>query len=107
MFCAKCGCELPDGSAICSRCGALTRDAGVAGRGGVAKSRTVYILFGVLLGFFFLPGIHNLYAGYIGRGLTQLLLTVCTCWILWLPIYIWAIVEVCTVEYDSDGNRLV
>lgn len=71
-----------------------------------AKSRTTYILLGILPGIFGFPGIHNLYAGYQSKGLIQLLVTILTCWIGWLPMIIWAIVEVCTVTEDADGNPM-
>ena len=67
------------------------------------KERTVYILLGIFLGWF---GIHNFYAGYSGRGATQLLLTLLIGWWLVLPlliITIWNIVEVCTTNKDAKG----
>ena len=50
------------------------------------KNRLTYspwAFFFVLIG---LPGIHNLYPGYIGKGLAQLLIAVLSCWILWVPM---------------------
>ena len=71
-----------------------------------AKDRTGYILLGVLLGIIGFPGVHNLYAGHVGRWLTQLLVSVLTSWILWIPMYNWTIVEVCTETVDSEGRLM-
>jgi TM2 domain-containing membrane protein YozV len=64
------------------------------------KSRTSYIVLGVFLGWL---GIHNFYAGYTGRAVGQLCLTVLTLGFLFMVSWIWAIVEVCIVEKDSTG----
>ena len=63
------------------------------------KDRVAYILLAVLLGF----GIHNFYAGYKRNGLIQLLCSFLSCGLLWLPMWIWSIVEACTVTVDADG----
>jgi len=68
------------------------------------RSRLTYILLGVLLGAF---GGHNFYAGYIKRGVAQLLLTVLSCFFGGVISWIWAIVEVCTVKQDDDGIALI
>jgi hypothetical protein len=70
------------------------------------KSRVAYILLGLFLGGL---GIHNFYAGYSGRGLTQLLLNLFLFWTLVVPIAIgiWALIEVITVDRDARGNPLV
>ncbi len=85
MYCKACGKEIHDQAVICVHCGVPT----TLGTMPVSapKTRTAYILLGVLAGII-APGVHNLYVGYTGRGLTQLLLTVLTCWILWIPMYI-------------------
>ncbi len=66
------------------------------------KSRTTYIVLGIFLGAF---GIHNFYAGYTGRAVGQLCLTVLTLGRLGIASWIWAIVEICIVEKDSTGLR--
>ena len=66
-----------------------------------AKDRVAYVLLAVLLGL----GIHNFYAGYTNRGLIQLLVSILTCGILWFFMWIWAIVEACTVTQDANGVR--
>lgn len=104
MFCKQCGLELVDNAAVCTRCGVATGyfPQAVAQN----KNRTTYILLGALLGLIGFPGMHNFYAGYTQKGLIQLLISVLTCWLLWLPMYIWAIVEICTVAEDSDGKPM-
>ena len=66
------------------------------------KNRTSYILLGIFLGAL---GIHNFYAGYQGRGLAQLLITIFLGWtILFLLITsLWAVIEVCVITKDADG----
>jgi TM2 domain-containing membrane protein YozV len=66
------------------------------------KSRTTYIVLGIFLGAF---GVHNFYAGYTGRAVGQLCLTVLTLGYLGIVSWIWAIIEICTVEKDSTGLR--
>lgn len=62
-------------------------------------------MLGVLFGLF---GIHNFYAGYYGKGASQVLIT-----ITWGMIYIgiiitgtWAFIDLLTVRYDADGNLM-
>ncbi len=67
------------------------------------KQRIAFILLGIFLGAF---GVHNFYAGYTGRALAQLLITVLVSWWLIFPligVWIWVIVEVITVEADATG----
>lgn len=64
------------------------------------KSKIAYILLGIFLGEL---GIHNFYAGYTSKAVTQLLVSLLTCGILSLVMWIWAIIEVCTVTHDAAG----
>jgi TM2 domain-containing membrane protein YozV len=66
-----------------------------------AKDRVAYVLLAVLLGI----GIHNFYAGYTTRGIIQLLVSILSCGILWFFMWIWAIIEACTVMQDANGVR--
>ena len=68
-----------------------------------SKERIAYILLGVFLGTL---GIHNFYAGYTGKGVTQLLITLLTGWLIlpYLAVVIWNIVEVCTITEDAQGT---
>ena len=67
-----------------------------------AKSRLTYVLLGVFLGGL---GIHNFYAGYTGKAVAQLLITVLTFWLIvtLVAVWIWVIYEVITVKKDAAG----
>ena len=89
MFCTKCGTQLTEGSAFCSRCGArvspMSEPAGAAfgtpqGTGEVSpKSRLATSLLAWFLGMF---GVHRFYTGKIGTGVIMLILGVGAglCW---------------------------
>ena len=64
------------------------------------KSRLAYILLGLFLGGL---GIHNFYAGYTGKGIAQLLITILSGGFLALVVWIWVIIEICTVTKDAQG----
>ncbi len=68
------------------------------------KSRLAYILLAVFLGAL---GIHNFYAGYTGKGIAQLLLTLLSAGLLGFIVFIWVIVEICTVTEDANGVSFV
>jgi TM2 domain-containing membrane protein YozV len=68
------------------------------------KSRVAYILLGIFLGIF---GAHNFYAGYTARGVIQLCITICTLFVGAIISWIWAIVEVCIVDRDSQNVYMV
>jgi TM2 domain-containing membrane protein YozV len=61
------------------------------------KSRLAFILLGIFLGAF---GAHNFYAGFYKRAVAQLCLTVLTVFYGAVVTWIWALVEVCTVDRD-------
>lgn len=68
-----------------------------------AKQRIVYIILGLFLGSL---GIHNFYAGRTGKAVTQLLITLLLGWLV-LPavaVFIWVIIEICTVTKDGTGR---
>lgn len=62
------------------------------------KSRVVYIILGI---FFGPMGVHNFYAGYMGRGIAQLLITLLSCGLLCWVSWIWAFIEICVLEHDG------
>jgi TM2 domain-containing membrane protein YozV len=105
MFCSNCGNEISDRAAICVKCGVPTSNMTAAIQGG-SKSRLVYILLGVFLGGL---GIHNFYAGRTGRGVAQLLITLFTFWLIvpLIAVWIWVIVEICTVKVDGKGQPML
>lgn len=70
---------------------------------GPPKTRIAYILLGIFLGGL---GIHNFYAGYTGRGVAQLLITLLSCGWLVFIVWIWNLIEVCTVTTDASGTQM-
>ena len=64
------------------------------------KSRLAYILLGLFLGGL---GIHNFYAGYNGKGIAQLLMSILSFGVLTPVVWIWNIVEIITVTKDVKG----
>ena len=62
------------------------------------KSRNIYQLLALFLGGL---GIHNFYAGYIGRGIVQLLLCVTGI------SEIWAFIEIFVVDKDADNVPMI
>jgi TM2 domain-containing membrane protein YozV len=67
------------------------------------KSRTVYIILGIFLGFL---GIHNFYVGRNAEGGFQLFLFCFLFWTVLVPagLFIWGIIEVITVKTDGSGK---
>ena len=68
------------------------------------KTRVLFVLLGIFLGIF---GVHNFYAGYVKKGTIQLCLTILTCFYGGLLSWLWAIVEVCTINKDAEGTQFV
>lgn len=69
-----------------------------------AKSRLAFILLGIFLGSF---GAHNFYAGYVKRGVAQLSVTLLTLFYGSFVTWIWALIEVCTVDRDQHNILFV
>lgn len=67
-----------------------------------AKQKNTFILLGVLLGMF---GAHSFYAGYKRKALIQLCITVLTLGFATPMSWIWAIIDVFTIEEDSKGIK--
>lgn len=67
------------------------------------KSRIAFTLLGAILGPL---GVHNFYAGYAGKGISQLLITILTCGWGALVTWPWAIIEICVVTQDSNKRLL-
>lgn len=65
------------------------------------KSRTAYLLLAFFLGTL---GIHNFYAKRSTCGVIQLLITILSCGFAAGISWIWAIIEMITV--DRDGNNV-
>jgi hypothetical protein len=64
------------------------------------KKRTNYIVLGALLGAF---GAHNFYAGYKKKAILQLGVTVLTLGFGSPMSWIWAVIDICTMDHDSRG----
>ena len=77
-----------------------------------AKSGIVYIVLAFFLGTL---GSHNFYAGYWGRGLAQLCLSLIAPWFLYVPLLfvaVWVLLELLFVgktakDVPFSGNRAV
>ena len=68
------------------------------------KTRVIFVLLGIFLGVF---GVHNFYAGYAKKGTIQLCVTLLSCFYLAAISWVWAIIEVCTINQDADGTQFV
>ena len=68
-----------------------------------SKSKVAFVLLGVFLGSL---GIHNFYVGRTKQGVIQLLITILSAGMLSLASWIWAIVDICTVNADANGVQL-
>jgi TM2 domain-containing membrane protein YozV len=69
-----------------------------------AKSRALFIVLALFLGCL---GIHNFYAGYNGRGVAQLLITLLTgCAGGFFLTALWALIECIVVDRDATGQRM-
>jgi hypothetical protein len=64
------------------------------------KNRTTYILLGALLGAF---GAHSFYAGYHKKGAIQLAITLLTLGFAGPMSWIWAVIDICTINQDHCG----
>lgn len=68
------------------------------------KTRVIFVLLGIFLGVF---GVHNFYAGYVKKGAIQLCVTLLSCFYAAVVSWIWAIIEICTVNKDAEGTQFV
>jgi hypothetical protein len=66
-----------------------------------AKNRTTFIVLGVLLGF---VGAHNFYAGYKKKAIAQLCITLFSAGFASPMTWVWAVIDVCTIDKDSGGR---
>ena len=67
------------------------------------KNGIVYILLAFFLGSL---GLHNFYAGYWGRALSQLCLTLIAPWFLYIPmifVSVWVLLELLFVGKGANG----
>lgn len=95
-FCPSCGDPVAPGATVCGKCG--TNLFTVNQNGPAQKSKLAAGLLAILLGL----GIHNFYLGYTGKGVAQLLLTLCCG-----AGYIWCLIEgimILTGSINTDAN---
>lgn len=70
-----------------------------------SKSGIAYALLAWFLGVF---GAHNFYAGYTRRAIVQLLLTLFSWMLFFIPlilVQIWALADMCLVNKDAEGRE--
>ena len=101
-FCPNCGGEVSADQIVCVKCGgSLSAQApSTPPIDSKAKDKTVFLVLGILLGSL---GIHNFYAGYTGKGIIQLCISVLSCGFLAIISTIWGIIDALTVEKDASG----
>ena len=94
MFCHNCGAEMSEGAAVCIKCGHASAVAKSPAAGSTSGlPRYVYVLLGI-----FIPGIHNVVAGYVGKGVAQLILS------FFFVGWVWSVIDACIVTEDAKGN---
>lgn len=124
MKCEYCDNPVPNGATRCPSCGAAVELNDQAGRAArqmseqtrsvnhpsvnsfsidpylyvEKKSRIIYVVLAIVFGEL---GVHNFYAGYIGRGVAQLLITILSFGLLFWFSWLWAIIEICIVRRDG------
>lgn len=107
MNCPNCGNKNKEGSNYCVSCGQkLTSNSTEMGN---RKSKIAAGILGICLGFL---GIHNFYLGYNGKAIGQLLISVCSCFILSWISWIWGLIEgililMGNIDRDAEGNKLI
>ena len=67
-----------------------------------AKNRTTFILLGTLLGA---AGAHNFYAGYRKKAIAQLCISVVSLGFASPMAWVWAVIDVFTVDHDGAGVK--
>lgn len=111
MFCKQCGSECADTAVVCVKCGSATGQSTGFGNTELSiKSRVAYVILGLFLGGL---GIHNFYAGRTGIGIAQLIMWFISFLLSFVAVglfgfvilWIWALIEVCTVTQDGSGKR--
>lgn len=112
-YCSNCGAPLNEGADVCLKCGKLVRKSSINLQTDIPDGRKSKIVAAVLAFMFGSLGIHNFYLGYIGKGVTQLLLTIIGWIIIIGPILsiVWSIIEFVMILTgtldDANGNKLL
>ena len=114
MFCRNCGNEIADIAAVCVKCGVATGNVagfGAANSGEISsRHRYIYVLLAVFLGGL---GVHNFYAGYTGKAMTQLItcivgIVASMVFIGFIVIFclgVWVLIDAITVTADANGKK--
>lgn len=101
-YCPNCGMAVSANARQCPKCGEPLTGAGNS----QPRQRVVFILLGLFFGFL---GIHDFYAGYIVRGIIQLICTTLLGWLI-IPLIIdmvFILIEICVTTEDAQGNKLI
>lgn len=111
MFYKHCSAEGADTAVICLKCGSATGyGATPVATDLSAKGRVAYVILGLFLGGL---DVHNFYAGRTGTAIIQLVLCFISLLLTFIAVglfgfvvlWIWALIEVCTVTTDGAGKR--
>jgi len=114
MNCPNCGAGIPLGSVRCVKCGSVTDQVSATPvayvqtqtpaqsvqYAGPQKSKITAGLLGIILGGL---GFHSFYLGHVGKGILQIIVTVCTCGLGAL----WGFIEgilILTGSINTDAN---
>lgn len=97
VYCRKCGTKVPENTAYCPKCGSRI-SAGYDAPNG--KDRVTAALLGIFLGSL---GIHYFYMGKSTAGILTILLSLCTCGIWSVIMFIQSII-ILTMN-DKDFNE--
>lgn len=106
-FCQNCGASVAPGAIACVKCGSALSSQTPRSMN-PAKSKIVAGILGILLGSL---GIHNFYLGFTGKGIAQVLISVCTCGVGSVVSGIWGLIEgimilTGNIAFDANGNPL-
>ena len=87
MFCQNCGAKIPDKAAVCLNCGVAVKNVSAAKVSSVNDEWLVAMLLAMFLGVF---GVHNFYLRRNSVAIAQLVLGLCSCFVI---SGIWATVD--------------
>lgn len=97
IFCSNCGTKIPENSGFCPNCGTkLSSPAGKPAQANNSK-RIPAAIFALILGTL---GIHYFYIGKNTAGILTIVLSLCTCGIWGIVIFIQAILMLLMTDED-------